>query len=152
MKFNLHSTIIIYGLLLFVAGAHAAPVVAREVSASHDFSSRALFSGESELTIERALLPEDSVLEERMGDIAYDEEVYGRADDIHDLLYRSPSFDAIPTSSEQQTHAPHPHHGQGQANHLVQRGFGGFMKKVWGGVKKVAPKAIKVAAGVAAVM
>ena len=152
MKFSLHSTIIVYGLLVFVAGARAAPVVAHAVSSPHDLSSRALFSGESELTVERALLPEDSVLEERMGDIAYDEEVYGRADDIYDLSYRSPSFDAIPTPFEQKPHAPHPHYDQGQANHLVKRGgFMGLFKKFWGGAKRVAPKAVKVA-GVAAEM
>ena len=91
-------------------------------------------------------------MEKRVRDIAYDEEVYGRAGKIYDLSYRSPSFDAIPTPSEQQPHAPHPRYGQGQADHLVKRGFGGFIKKVWGGFKKAAPKAIKVAAGVAAVM
>ena len=151
MKFTLHSTII-YGLLFFAVGARAVPildatVVARAVPASRDLSSRALFSGESELAVERALLPEDTVLEKRMEDIVYDQGIYGRAlDELNDLSFRSPSLDAVPTPAEQQLHAPpHPRYGQGQANHLAKRSFFG---KIWGGIKSVASKAVGVVKGV----
>ena len=152
MKFTLRSTII-YGLLFFAVGARTAPildpVVARAVSASHDFGSRDLFSGESELMVERALLPEDSVLEERMGDIAYDEEIYGRADEIYDLSYRSLPLDVVPTPTEQQPHAPpHPRYGRDSENRLVKRGIKDFFKKVWGGIKNVAKKAVGFVKGV----
>ena len=142
MKFTLYSTII-YGLLFLVVGTRAAPIDARAVSTSHDLSSRALLAGESEPAVGRALLPEDSALEERMGDIAYDEEIYGRAEGTHGLSYRSPSLDAVATPAEQQPHAPpHPRYGHGQENHLVKRGIKDFFKKVWGGIKNVAKKAV----------
>ena len=148
MKFTLYSTII-YGLLFFAVGAGAAPILgasvdARAVSTSHDLSSRALPSGESELVVERALLPGDSVLEERMGEIEYDEGIYGRAlDELYDLSYRSPSPDVVPSLAEQKLHAPpQPRYGRGQENHLVKRGIKDFFKKVWGGIKNVAKKAV----------
>ena len=151
MKFTLHCTII-YALLFFAAGVRAAPildtpVVARAVSAaSRDLSSRALFSGEGEPAIGRALLPEDSVLEKRMGNGAYDEEIYGRAEEIYDPSYHSPSLGAVPTpGAARQPHAPlHLRYGQGQANHLVKRGFFG---KLWGGIKSVASTAVGMAKG-----
>jgi len=154
MKFTLHSTMI-YGLLAFAVVARAAPILgahvdARAVSASLDLSSRGLLSGDGELAVERALLPEDSALEERMVDMAYDEEIYGRADEIYDLSYRSTPLGAIPTPADQQPLAPpHPRHTQNPADNLVKRGIKDFFKKAWNGFKKVVGKVVGVVKNVA---
>jgi len=138
MKLTLHSTIL-HGLLVFAVGSRAAPIDPRAKSVSLGLGSRALFSGEGELAARRGLLPEGSVLEERMGDIAYDEEIYNRADEIYDLSYR---LDAVPTPADRQLHAPpHPRHNQTPPNHLEARGIKAFFKKVWRTAKNVAKNA-----------
>ena len=133
--FTIHSAIL-YGLMAFAVGGRTAPISPRSKSVSLGLSSRALVSREGELAVERALLPEDSVLEERM---AHDEEIYGRADEIYNLSSRSSSLDVVPTPAEQQPHAPpHPRHTQTPLHQLEARGIKAFFKKIWRTVKKVA--------------
>ena len=141
MKFTLQYTIL-YGLLVFAVGARTAPIGHRPNSVSLSLSSRALVSREGEPAVRRALLPENSLLEERMGDIAYDEEVNARADEIHDPPYRS---SPAPTPAERRPHAPPHLHTQSPANHLEARGLKAFFKKVWGTVKKVVKDTVSTA-------